>query len=105
MARGPPRTRDARRGELEEKGVSRLDISPELSLPAQAVTETFGLLAVRGAGKSNAARVMAEEMFAAGLPFVAVDPVGSWYGLRSSRDGKRPGLAVPIFGGKHGDVP
>lgn len=44
-------------------------------------------------------------MFAAGLPFVAVDPVGSWYGLRSSADGKTAGLPIPIFGGKHGDVP
>lgn len=82
-----------------------LKISQELELPAEAVTETFGLLAVRGAGKSNAARVMAEEMFKAGLPFVAVDPVGSWRGLRASRDGKGPGLAIPIFGGRWGDVP
>jgi hypothetical protein len=46
---------------------------------------------------------MAEEMFAAKLPFVAVDPVGSWYGLRAGRDGGQ-GLAIPIFGGRHGDV-
>ncbi|HMJ10536.1 MAG TPA: hypothetical protein VK524_03970, partial [Polyangiaceae bacterium] len=81
-----------------------LDLSSEVTLPLSAVTETFGLLAVRGAGKTNAARVLAEEMFWAGLPFVAVDPVGSWWGLRSGRDGK-PGIPVPIFGGKHGDVP
>jgi hypothetical protein len=49
---------------------------------------------------------MAEQMFHAGYPFVAVDPVGSWYGLRAGRDGsKRGGLDVFIFGGKHGDVP
>src|SRR6185295_19896635 len=83
----------------------RLHISPDLAFPPEAVTETFGLLAVRGAGKSNAARVMAEEMFSAGLPFVAVDPVGSWRGLRASRDGKGPGLPIPIFGGRWGDVP
>lgn len=76
-----------------------------INLPASAVTETFGLLACRGAGKSNAARVMAEAFFKEGLPFVAVDPVGSWWGLRSSRDGRGPGLPIPIFGGKHGDVP
>src|SRR5438067_892478 len=48
---------------------------------------------------------MAEEMFKAGLPFVAIDPVGSFFGLRSSKDGRGPGLAIPIFGGRHGDVP
>lgn len=84
--------------------MKQLRLSPELAIPAEAVTETFGLLAVRGAGKTNTARVMAEEMFAAGLPFVAIDPVGSWYGLRAGRDGKTPGLAIPIFGGRHGDV-
>lgn len=77
-----------------------------LQLPLEAVTATFGLLAVRGAGKTNAARCMAEEMHAAGLPFVAVDPVGSWSGLRSGRDGDSAGgLPIPIFGGERGDIP
>ncbi|MCA8951838.1 MAG: ATP-binding protein [Planctomycetes bacterium] len=60
---------------------------------------------MRGAGKTNTARVMAEEMFAVGAPFVAIDPVGSWWGLRAGRDGKKGGLAVAVFGGRHGDVP
>ena len=82
-----------------------LKISETLGLPNDAIGQTFGILAMRGAGKTNAARVLAEEMFRAKLPFVAVDPVGSWWGLRSSRDGNGPGLPVPIFGGRHGDVP
>jgi len=82
-----------------------LRLAKDLTLPLDAVSRTFGILAVRGAGKSNTAAVMAEEMFAAGLPFVVIDPVGSWYGLRSSADGKSAGLPIPIFGGKHGDVP
>lgn len=82
-----------------------LTLAKALHLPLDAVSRTFGILAVRGAGKSNTAAVMAEEMFAAGLPFVVIDPVGSWYGLRSSADGSRAGLSIPIFGGKHGDVP
>jgi hypothetical protein len=84
--------------------VKTLKISSGTPLPPSAVTETFGLLAQRGAGKTNAARVMAEEMSDAGLPFVAVDPVGSWWGLRAGRDGGA-GLPIPIFGGKRGDVP
>lgn len=83
----------------------RLHLSEDLTLPVDAITQTFGVLAVRGAGKSNLAAVMAEEMSAAGLPFVVVDPVGSWYGLRSSADGKGPGLSIPVFGGRHGDIP
>ena len=54
-----------------------LRVAEGLALPSQAVTETFGILAVRGAGKSNAAARMAEEMFRAKLPFVVIDPVRS----------------------------
>lgn len=82
-----------------------LQLGSDFSLPYDAISETFAILAIRGAGKSNTAAVMAEAMFAAGLPFVVVDPVGAWYGLRSSQDGTGPGLAIPIFGGKRGDVP
>lgn len=38
-----------------------LRISAGLTLPVEAVTETFAIIANRGAGKSSAARVMAEE--------------------------------------------
>lgn len=83
-----------------------LRISDALALPDTSVTATFGLLAVRGAGKSNAGAVMFEEMFAAGLPCVAVDPVGAWSGLRAGANGSpKGGLPIPIFGGKRGDVP
>ena len=82
-----------------------LKISSNLHLPTDAITQTFGILAMRGSGKTNTAVVLAEEMYRCRLPFVVVDPVGVWYGLRSSGDGKSAGLLVPIFGGKHGDVP
>lgn len=82
-----------------------LKISKNLVLPLDAVTQTFGILAVRGAGKSNAAVVMAEEMFAAGNHWVAIDPKGDWWGLRSNSDGKGAGLPIVIFGGRKGDVP
>lgn len=82
----------------------RLRIAEDFTLPLEAVTQTFAILAIRRAGKSNAAAVMAEEMFAAKLPFVVIDPKGDWYGLRAPGEGS-PGLPVPIFGGLHGDVP
>jgi len=85
-----------------------LDVAVEpagFRLPADAVTEAIALLGVRRGGKSNAAAVMAEEMYHAGLPWVGIDPKGDWWGLRSSADGTGPGLAVPVFGGLHGDLP
>jgi uncharacterized protein len=85
--------------------MSDLRVSPDLVLPDDVITQSIALLAVRRAGKSNAAAVIAEEMHRAGLPWVAIDPKGDWWGLRSSRDGNGPGLLVPIFGGLHGDMP
>lgn len=82
-----------------------ITLAPGLELPSDVVTQTIAVLAKRGAGKSNAAAVLVEELHAAGLPFVVIDPVASWWGLRSSRDGSGPGLEIPIFGGEHGDVP
>jgi uncharacterized protein len=82
-----------------------LSISKELSLPAEAVTETLAILAKRGAGKTYTAAVMVEEMLKASLPVVVVDPVGVRWGLRSSADGRREGLPVVIMGGDHGDMP
>lgn len=81
-----------------------LAIAPDLSLPIEAVTETFAILAKRGKGKTNTAVVMAEEMIGLDLPVVVIDPVGVWWGLRSDAKGGA-GLPVVIFGGDHADVP
>ena len=85
--------------------MKQLHISDDLSLPLEAVTNTHLILARRRVGKSYTAAVMAEEMVKAGLPWVALDPTGIWWGLTSSADGKSEGLPVIIVGGPHGHVP
>lgn len=74
-------------------------------LPDESVTETFAMLAKRGMGKSNAAVVMAEEMWDRGHQWVAIDPKGDWWGIRSSASGTDIGLPVLVLGGRHGDLP
>lgn len=66
---------------------------------------TFCLLAKKGAGKTYAMRVLAEEFWKAKVPFVALDPMDAFWGLRSSADGEGEGIPVAIFGGPHGDAP
>jgi hypothetical protein len=83
----------------------KLNISDDLKLPLEAVTETFAVMGIRGSGKTHTASVMAEEMLKAGQPIVVYDPTGAWFGLKTSADGKRPGFPVVIFGGEHPDVP
>ncbi len=82
-----------------------LRISPELELSLDAARRVFSFLAIRGAGKTWAAAVLAEEMVKAGIPIIVLDPMGVWWGLRVGFDGKGKGLPVVVFGGEHGDLP
>lgn len=82
-----------------------LTLAPSLSLPLEAVTETVAVLGKRGAGKTNTAVVMAEEMLAVGQQVVIIDPTDVWWGLKSSADGTSEGFPVVVLGGRHGDVP
>lgn len=85
--------------------MSRIHLADGLTLPADIATQTLLVVGKRGSGKSNTCVRLAEQLFAAKIPFVAIDPVDNWWGLKSSKDGTKPGLPVTIFGGPHGDVP
>jgi hypothetical protein len=67
-------------------------------MPVGFVTESAGILARRGAGKTYTAQVIAEELLAAKQQIVAIDPLNAWWGLRS-------GYKIVIFGGPKGDLP
>jgi len=84
---------------------AELRISPDLAFPVDVVTETLLIIAKRGSGKTHTASVLVEEMVRAGLPVCVIDPIGVWWGLRSSADGTGPGLLVTILGGEHADLP
>jgi hypothetical protein len=70
----------------------------EFKIPAEFVTETAGILARKGAGKTYTAQVMAEELLEHEQQIVAIDPLNVWWGLRSR-------YKVVIFGGDHADMP
>lgn len=67
-------------------------------LPRDYQVHTTALIGIRGSGKTVAATDLAEEMCDAGLPFVAIDPVGVWWGLRTA-------YQVVVIGGQHADLP
>jgi hypothetical protein len=83
----------------------QLVLASDFRLPLESVTQTFAILAKRGVGKTHTASVMAEELIKANLHTVIIDPIGVWWGLRASADGKTEGLPITILGGDHGDVP
>ena len=75
-----------------------LKVSSALSLPLDAVTQSFVILGRRGSGKTSTAKVMAEEMMSAGQTIVWIDPLGVAWGLRSD-------YQILILGGEHADIP
>lgn len=81
-----------------------LTLAPNLELPNTLVTETAAFIGTRGSGKTYAAGVLAEEV-ARHNQLVVLDPVGVWYGLRLTKDGKGLGVPIAVFGGDHADVP
>ncbi|MBS1693114.1 MAG: DUF87 domain-containing protein [Actinobacteria bacterium] len=82
-----------------------IPLADDFILPLDAATATFGILGKKGRGKTHTAAVLTEGLINSGVPTTVLDPTGAWYGLRSSADGKAPGLPVVIFGGEHGDAP
>lgn len=78
----------------------------DLRLPIESATQTFAIIAIKGAGKTYAAKVMMENFSGAGVKFVALDPTGVMWGLRTGTGGTGSGLTnVVIIGGPHGDYP
>lgn len=85
--------------------MTKLHISPQLSLPLDWMTLATVVYGARGSGKTTLGAVVAEETSKAKQRWCAVDLKGDWYGLKSSADGKSEGIPVVVFGGDHQDVP
>lgn len=74
-------------------------------IPSKALDSHIAILGKTGSGKSNAAKVIAERLMAAGERVCAIDPTGTWWGIRLRPNGK-PSIFKPvIFGGQHADIP
>jgi DNA helicase HerA-like ATPase len=82
-----------------------LHLADKFTLPLETVTESLAILARKRAGKSHTAKRLVEQLHKAHQRVVIIDPKGDWWGLRSSADGKGPGLPIVILGGEHGAVP
>ncbi len=85
--------------------MTKLNISPDLALPLDAITQTIVVYGGKGMGKTNFASVLAEEFDRNRLHFSLIDPLGVSWGLQSSADGKSAGLELLVLGGIHGDIP
>lgn len=89
----------------KELTLGKLANGAPFRVPLNFLMHTTAIIGQRGSGKTAAATVIAEEFCEAGLPFVSIDPVGVWWGLRAKPDGSPGGYSVVVFGGQHGDLP
>ena len=78
-------------------------VSKDLTLPPEAATWTFAVLAIKGAGKTYVSADLAEEFVKAEIPIVVIDGLGIWWGLTVGVNGHK-GLPVVVVGGKHKDL-
>lgn len=82
-----------------------LRVASDLTLDAQEFLESAtGIVGKRGRGKSGLVKRLLEELHRVHLPFVVFDPAGVHWAIKSSADGKGPGLPVVVIGGKHADI-
>lgn len=89
----------------KELHIGTLMSGAPFTLPLDFSVHTLAVIGQRGWGKTVAATVIAEEMCEAGLPWVAIDPVSVWWGLRCNPDGTPGGYPIVIIGGDHADIP
>ncbi len=75
------------------------------ALPVSLCTQSIAVLAKKGAGKSYLAAVISEELHAAGIPPIIIDPTGAHWGLKAGADSHTEGLPFVVFGGSHADLP
>lgn len=72
---------------------------------AKALEHHIAILGKTGSGKSNAAKWMAEHLMGRGERVCAIDPTGTWWGLRLTQKAKASKFKPVIFGGAHADIP
>lgn len=74
-------------------------------IPAAALDDRLFFAGTAGSGKTYNAGSGVERLLSAKARVVVIDPLGVWWGLRLSADGKDRGFDIAIFGGPHGDLP
>ncbi len=82
-----------------------LHLSDDLKLHLKYLQHRTVFLGGSGSGKTAAGRLLFEQATAAGVLCGAIDLKADWWGLKSTADGKGPGLPVVVLGGEHQDLP
>lgn len=70
-----------------------------------ALDDRLGIVGTAGSGKTYGAGTGVEKILLRRGRCIIPDPLGVWWGLRLTENGKPSDFDVVIFGGPHGDLP
>jgi hypothetical protein len=85
--------------------MNQIKLSKDFDIPAiDYAAQGNSLLGIRGSGKTYTGTKIAEELTAAGIPWIAIDPTGIWQNLRYGKN-EGGGLPILVVGGLDPDVP
>src|SRR5690349_11176026 len=68
-----------------------LDLGKDLHVPRAVAARTVFIAGTKGSGKTYTGGVMAEEMLAAGVHVVVLDPLGVWWASATTSAAGRAG--------------
>lgn len=73
-------------------------------IPDAALDADIAIVAKKGRGKTYTAKGIVERLLAMQRRVLILDPLSTWWGLKSSADGESAGFPVAVFGGPHADM-
>lgn len=74
-------------------------------IPDDALDADIAILGKKGRGKSYTAKGVVERLLDLQRRVLVLDPLSTWWGLRSGADGETEGYPVAVIGGPKGDMP
>jgi len=76
-----------------------------IEIPDAALEADIAILGKKGRGKTYTAKGVVERLLKMNRRVLVLDPLSTWWGLKSNAAGTGPGFSVAVFGGPHADMP
>jgi len=74
-------------------------------VPLEVLEGDIAILGKKGRGKTYTAKGIVERLLDSKRRVVVLDPLSTWWGLKTTANGKSDAYPVAVFGGPHGDIP